>query len=131
MPAELIAQCRQHLRSERLLLTRDKALHERERDHRRGHIGIDRRLYSPAALARVLNVALNFSQIRGLTESVLGQLQQPRANDAALIPDMRNLAHVQIETFRLAHDLETLGISLHHAILDAVMDHLHKMTSAD
>jgi CelD/BcsL family acetyltransferase involved in cellulose biosynthesis len=42
-------------------------------------------------------------------------------------PDLGNLVHIQVEVFAGAHDVETFGISLHHAVFDAVMHHLDEV----
>src|SRR5256885_283990 len=72
MAAELVAECGQHFGGEGLFLARDEALHERERDHRRGYVGVDRGLHRPAALARVLDIPLDRRQVGVLAEGVFG-----------------------------------------------------------
>src|SRR5262249_45033630 len=52
-----------------------------------------------------------------------------RADDAAVLPDLGHLRQIQ-PIRRLFEDLEALGVRLHHAVLDTVVDHLDEVTSA-
>src|SRR3954470_21425 len=63
MAAELVAQRRVHLRRVALLLARREAREERGRDHRRGDALVDRLQHGPAALAGVLDVALDALEV--------------------------------------------------------------------
>src|SRR5690348_9264870 len=129
MPAELVAQRRDHLRRERFILARDEALQERERDHRRRHVLVYGGLHGPAPLAGVLDVAANLLQRRVFGEGERGQIQQPGAHDAAVLPDARHLAQIGLE-LRLLDDLEALAVRLEHAVLDAVVNHLDEVAGA-
>ena len=57
------------------------------------------------------------------------QLEQPRAHDRALHPELRDRALVEVVLARV-HDLEALGVGLHEAVLDAVVDHLDEVPGA-
>ena len=57
------------------------------------------------------------------------QLQQPRADDRAVHPHLGDRAEVQ-RVVAGVHDLEALGVRLHQAVLDAVVDHLHVVPGA-
>src|SRR5262249_25640813 len=57
------------------------------------------------------------------------QIEQPRAYDAAMLPDARDLAHVEAE-LRLLKNLEPFAIRLEHTVLDAIMHHLDEVTGA-
>src|SRR5207249_10930536 len=66
------------------------------------------------------------------------QVEQPRAHHAAAPPELRNLRELEVVPLvlgqrarrRVAHDVETFGVGLHQAVLDAVVNHLHEMTGA-
>ena len=61
----------------------------------------------------------------------LDQLEQPAADDRAVPPDRRDLVQVERELVGRLHQLEPLGIGLHQAVLDAVVDHLDEVAGAD
>ena len=42
-----------------------------------------------------------------------------------MLPDASHVMEVQIKLFFRLEDLKSLGEGLHHAVLDAVVDHLH------
>ena len=130
VPAELVAQRRVHLRGERLLLARGEPRVERGRDHRHGHVLVDRLEDRPAPLARVLDVALDPLELRALLlEGRVQQVEQPRAHDRAVAPDPGDLLEVEVELGG-PHHLEALGVGLHQAVLDPVVDHLHEVARA-
>ena len=73
--AELVPQRSQDLCAVRLVLSRREACHQRQRDHRRGHVLVDRVEHGPPALARVLHVAAQPREVVALLrERALGQL---------------------------------------------------------
>src|SRR5437870_7648781 len=89
VPAELVAQRRQHAVGELAVAARAQARVERGGDHGRGDVvrgGVRDR---PAPLARVLGVALDRFQVVALGfERARGQFAQPRANHRPLAPQM-------------------------------------------
>ena len=129
VPAELVAERGVHLRGERLVLARGEAGEERERDRRRGHGLVDRLEDRPAAFARVLDVAADLLQVLVLLEREHEQVEEPAADDGAVLPERRDLVQVRAE-LRGLHDLEPLGDRLHHPVLDPVVDHLHEVARA-
>ena len=60
----------------------------------------------------------------------LGQLQEPGPDHRAIAPDGGDLMEVEVELGCLGHDLKALGVGLHQAVLDAVVDHLHEVAGA-
>ena len=52
-----------------------------------------------------------------------------RANDRAVAPDAGDLVQVEV-VLGVLHDLEALGVRLHQAVLDPVVDHLHEVARA-
>src|SRR4028119_1974378 len=128
--AELAAKRGEHLHGEGVVLARGEAGEEGAGD------GVDRdallyRLhYRPAALAGVLNVAADAVEVRVLREGVLGELQEPAPDNAALVPEAREGAQVVVVAGFL-EDLEPLGVGLHHPVLDPVVDHLGEVASPD
>src|SRR4051812_33021962 len=69
------------------------------------------------------------AQVLIALERALGQLEEPRADDRAVVPELRDAAEVEVVVARV-HDLEALGVRLHQAVLDAVVDHLHVVAGA-
>ena len=55
-----------------------------------------------------------------------GQLEQPGADHGAVTPGLRDLSQRQLEIGPRGKQRETLGICLHQAVLDAVVDHLRR-----
>src|SRR5215210_5190118 len=116
--AELVAQRRQHPVRVVALPARVEARVQRGGDDRRRDVVVDRVDDRPTALARVGDMspqALEVVALRG--ERVLGQLAQPRAHDRAAVPEARDLLELDRE-LRLVHQLEALGVRLHHPVLD-------------
>ena len=69
------------------------------RDHRHRHVLGDRLGDRPAALAGVLDVALDRVELAALVlERVVQQLEQPRADDRAVAPDAGDLVQVEART---------------------------------
>ena len=66
------------------------------------------------------------------------QVEQPRGDDAAAPPHLGDVGEVEVEALvgrqlvraAVLHDVEALGEGLHHAVLDAVVDHLHEVPGA-
>src|SRR5438477_4463185 len=122
--AELIAQRGRDLHRVAVGLPRGEAREQRVRE--RGHRDVvrDRLEDGPASLARVGDVALDVLEVAALgLEGALRQLEEPGPNDAALVPDLRDLLQVEVELARV-QELEALAVGLHHPVLDAVVDHL-------
>ena len=63
-------------------------------------------------------------------ERASGELEQPRPDDGALHPQARRSPPRSSVVRRGVHDLEALGVGLHQAVLDAVVDHLHVVPGA-
>ena len=74
---------------------RAKAREQRHRDHRHRDVFVDCVLHRPAALARVLDVAADLLEARIFFQRVRRQLQEPRSHDAAMPPEVRDLAQVE------------------------------------
>ena len=94
-----------------------------------GTLWCDRLLDRPAALAGVLHVAGDVLEAGVLLEGVGGQLEQPGAHHAALVPEVGDGRQVEVPLGGL-EELEALGVGLHHAVLDAVVDHLDEVAGA-
>src|ERR1700682_4084550 len=75
------------LGAEGLLLAGGDALQERQGDDRGWHVLVDGRLHRPAALAAVLDVAADAGETGIFLQSVVQELEQPRAHHAAGAPD--------------------------------------------
>ena len=96
--------------------------------HRRRHVEVDRRRRSSSGprRSRRRSRCRPLEVVALLLERALGQLAQPRAHDRAAVPQPRDLLEVDRE-LRLVHQLEALGVGLHHPVLHAVVDHLHEV----
>jgi len=57
-------------------------------------------------------------------------LEQPAAHHAALVPEIGDRGEVEVPIGRL-EELEALGVGLHHAVLNAVVNHFDEVTAAD
>ena len=133
------------------MFLRREARVERGREHRGGDAFLDRRDRRPAALARVGDAAGELVERRGVVERRGGEVEEPRADDAAAAPDLGHLGRVDVELVELgplerrrlgvhvalplAHvrvrdDVQPFGIRRHEAVLDAVVDHLHEVPCA-
>ncbi len=130
MTAKLVAQRCQKLRCIAFILTADEARHKRQRDDGRGNVEVDGFLYGPASLTAIGDPALNVAQGGICFQGPGGQIQEPGTNDTAVAPDFGNLMAVQGKLLFSAQDFEALGISLHQAVLNAVVDHLDEMPGA-
>src|ERR671912_1262070 len=126
MPTELAAQGRDDLHGEGVVLTGGEAGEERACYCVGGHVFVYRFEDRPAALAGVLDVAADGAQVGVPLEGPLSKLQEPAADDAPLIPQVRDGAEVEI-VLALLHDLEPFGVGLEHGVLDPVVDHLDKV----
>src|ERR671916_3083679 len=126
VPAELAAQGRDDLHGEGVVLTGSKASEERACDGVGGHVFVYRFEDRPAALAGVLDVAADGAQVGVPLEGPLSKLQEPAADDAPLIPQVRDGMEVEV-VLALMHDLEPFGVGLEHGVLYPVVDHLDEV----
>jgi hypothetical protein len=55
------------------------------------------------------------------------QIQQPRAHDATVAPDLGDLSEIEVKLLFGPHEVEPFRKRLHQPILDAVVDHLDKV----
>src|SRR5262249_24615647 len=91
-----------------------------------------------AALAGILDHALETGKLRIRGERACGQVKQPRTDDAAAPPCLGNVGEVEIEPFVggqgfavcVLQNIEAFGKGLHQAIFDSVVDHLDEMSGA-
>src|SRR5690606_1841456 len=83
----------------------------------------------PATFTRVLDVSPDRFQLRLFAESAFRQLQEPRTDDAALIPQAGNLLQLESER-RALEKLETLPVGLPHPVPDGVVDHFGEMAGS-
>ena len=112
-----------------LSCSRSEAREERGGQHRHRHAVRDRFGERPASFAGILDVGVEFREVRVFGEGTRGQLQQPRSDDAALHPERCDLRDVDVIVARV-HQFEAFGVRLHQAVLDAVMDHLHVVSGS-
>src|SRR5258708_17098921 len=97
VPAKLVAQRRVYLGAERLLLPRSDALQQRQCDHRRRHVLVDRRLHRPAAFAAVLDISLHLREI-GIPGHAIGdELQESGEHHRAVVLAATETGHVDTD----------------------------------
>jgi hypothetical protein len=116
VPAELLAHGRQKLFGEGVILPRPESRVERGRQHVGRHGFFDGRQQRPAAFARVLNEAGVGLEARVFGQRDGRQIQQPRRDDAAATPDLRDVGEIEVvavigldESSSVAQDVETSG----------------------
>src|SRR5437868_3891072 len=97
MPAELVPQCRNDLSGIGLILSGAEPGLQRQRDDRQGNGAFDAFLNRPPSGPIVRNVIVNADEILTGLEGSLRQFEKPRADDAPLVPEMRNLMKIQIK----------------------------------
>ena len=138
MAAEALAHCGEHLLGEGVLLARAEAGVERGGERLGRHRLLDRRHHGPAALARILDMAGEARELAVAGERRGGEVEEPGGDDAAAPPDLGDVGEVEGEAVPLGElrragvlqDVEALGHRLHHAVLDAIVDHLDEMAGA-
>src|SRR3954453_6323451 len=128
--AELGPQRRVHLGREVAAALRVVPLIERRGDHRQRDALVDRVLDGPPALAGLGDDGLERREVVAvLLEGVGRQLAEPRADDRAAHPEVRDLRVVELE-LRGVEEPEALRVGLHHPVLDAVVHHLDVVAGA-
>jgi hypothetical protein len=130
VPAELVAQCGDHLHGRGVVLARAEAGEQRSGDDRQRDGVLDGRLDGPPALTGVLRVAAQGGQVVVLLEGVHHQVEQPGPDDRALLPAGDDGGDIGDDVGR-HHQLPALRVGLHEAVLDAVVHHLGEVPGAD
>src|SRR4051794_12517912 len=128
--AELLAQRGDGLHGRGVDLTRFEPGEQRGGDDVGGHGETHGLVDGPAALTGVLRVALELAQLGVAVEGAVEQVEQPRLDDGTLAPALDRAGDV-VHVLRRLEQLPALGQGLHHAVLDAVVDHLGVVTGAD
>ncbi len=131
MAAELVAERGHDASGEGVGLAGREPLVQRGGDHGGGDSPLDRLLHGPPSLAGVLHVALDGGELLLVGEGQLGQVEQPGAHHRPVAPHVGHLVQVEAELGGAVEQGEALGVGLEHAVLDAVVDHLHEMPGAD
>src|SRR5688572_1814861 len=104
MTTELVAHGRQQPTAEVTLATRRESLEERRRQYRRRRCAVDRRVRRPASFAGIRDAALELLQGGIGGERPRGEIEQPRANHAAMTPELRDVGErkIVLEVLRIA-----------------------------
>src|SRR6267143_2950834 len=97
MTAEFVSQSGDHFRRERVGLPRAEPRQQREGDDWRGDIEIDCLLNGPSPFPGILHVAAQRAQLAIFRERYLGELIEPRTDDASVIPDRGDLVQIELE----------------------------------
>src|SRR6267142_1112726 len=109
MAAELVAKRGEQPVREGVVAPRAEAREERRGDGRRRHRLLDGILDGPAALARILDVGLEAFELGVGGQSGRRQLEQPRADHRAPIPERGDLPQVH-PGLRPGPELEAFGV---------------------
>src|SRR4029453_17629698 len=128
--AELLAQRGDGLHRPRVGLARLEPGEQRRSDHVQRDGQPDGLVHGPPALTGVLRVALQLGQLGVAVQRPVEQVEQPGLDHTALAPALDDAGHVVHVLARL-EQLVALGEGLHHAVLDAVVDHLGVVAGAD
>src|SRR5688500_18305742 len=95
MATELVAKRGQQPVREGVFSPRAEARVQRGRDDRRRHRLLDGVLDRPPALAGIVDVGLELREGGIRSQRVGGQLEQPRAHDAALVPQRGDSGQIE------------------------------------
>ena len=95
----------------------------------RGDAALDRLLHGPPTLAGVLRDRREAVEAGALLEGAHEEVEQPRAHHAPLPPGRQRALGVDVEA-GAGEQLVALGVGLHEAVLDAVVDHLREVAGA-
>ena len=130
------------------LAARREAIEERRDEHRCGHALLDRRQHRPPALAGVAHAPRVLVEVGRRVQRLRREIEQPRGDDGAAAPDLCDRGDVELvlvvvglsqgrrlgvrflrveADVRMLEDVQPLGICLHEAVLDPVVDHLHEV----
>ena len=139
MATEAEAHRRQQAVGVGVFLARAEAREQRIGQHRHRDTLFDGGIDGPAAFATVGDGTAVVVQTLVTGQGLGGQVKQPGRHHAATTPHLGDIGQIEVEAliFRQGvgalalHQFEALGISLHQAVLDAVVDHLHVVTGAD
>ncbi len=128
--AELVAQGGHHLHGRGAVLAGLEPGKQGGGDGRCGNGVGNGFFHSPPALARVLDVVVDVLQSRVLVQRLDQEVQQPGPDHGAFLPGPEGAGQV-IDDVLGRQKLVALGICLHQAVLDAVVDHLGVVACAD
>src|SRR6266404_2830923 len=149
--AELKAHRGQYFCGKVVFAARRKPLEQRSGQNGRRRSGFDGGEYGPAAFAGIGDAAGKAFQSWLLEKRNRGQIEQPRCDHAAAAPYFRNVGKIEIVliVFRIAQwcgfrigftvrfprvsvleNVQTLGVSGHQAVFDAVVDHFDEVAGA-
>src|SRR5262245_533805 len=94
MTAELVPQRRDHLRAERIRLTRAEACLQRQRDDRRRNVEINRFLDGPAPFTGVGDPPFDVGERLVASEGANREVVEPRAYHTPVLPDGADLLEI-------------------------------------
>ena len=138
MAAELVPHGREDLLGVGVILPRAEAGVERRGEHVGRDGLLDGGHDGPAALAGVLHDAGVVREAGVLDQGHRREVEEPRPDDRPAAPHLGDVGEVEVVAVlrreflgvgRL-EDVETFGVGLHQAVLDAVVDHLHVVAGA-
>jgi len=130
MPTKLMAHHGQQLVGKRLWVLRTKPGMESSAERRQGNAVFDTFDRCPTPFARIGDVRLDPIERRIFRKGIDGQIEQPRPNHAAGLPNFRDLQQVESKLRLVPEQIEALRVGLHDSVFDSVVDHLHVMSRA-
>src|SRR5271168_343276 len=130
MATEGVALNGQHAVGEVVLLARADTANKRLGDDGRGDVEVDGFEDGPAAFAGVDYVRFKTSEGGILFQSIRRKVEKPGTNHGAVLPDFGDLGQIEIEGFLGGEDGEALSVGLHHAVFNAIVNHLDEVARA-
>ena len=151
VPAEAEAHGGEHAVPEVALATGAESAIERRCQDGGRHGRVDGRHARPAALAGVGHEAAEALEVAVLDHRLCRQVEEPRGDDAAAAPQLRDRGQVQVVLVELGltqwaglrihgargkagvsmvEEVEAFRVSRHDPVLDAVVDHLDEVARA-
>src|SRR5262249_21208746 len=138
MSAEALAHGREKLFRKRVLAARTEAGIEGCGKNIGRHCLLNGGQQRPAPFARILDYPGKVIELRVRGKGACGEVKKPRADHTSAPPYFGNVGDIETELLAfgtcrvrcILEDIESLGIGLHKAVFDAVMNHLDEVTRA-
>src|SRR5438105_10945637 len=129
MAAELVAERGKQPFGERVRIARPESREDRCGQHGHRDGTLERLDQRPTPFARIFDIRFEIRELGVFRERTGGKLQQPRSDDAAVIPEIGDRGRVDAVRARV-QQLEPLGVCLHQPVLNSVVDHLDVVAGA-
>ena len=125
MPTKTLAHHRLQLGRVFIVTLACETCHQRQRHHRSRNAKLDRFNCSPTAFAGIADDRGNAVECLITVEKFCREIEQPRLHHAAVPPIFGDCADIEIEFALGREQRKSFSVCLHHAVLDAVVNHFH------